>query len=208
MLTQKLKRYMEKVKEEIKDDNRICRALIEPQPEGADFDFVAVAVPAENGQINYNWRDDEYYNQVLRTAPENINTSRLDSGLPLFDNHVYDKSALNTLGITAGYEFTERGLEVKCKFGNRADVALRNDVKEGIVKTVSIEGSIQKYEVERKAGELPIYYATLWTPESLSFAPVPNDIGAQIDVQRKIKKQIEVKTEEKADNYKTLINKF
>lgn len=199
---------MEKVKEEIKDDNRICRALIEPQPEGADFDFVAVAVPSENGQINYNWRDDEYYNQVLRTSPENINTSRLESGLPLFDNHVFDKSALNTLGITVGYEFTERGLEVKCKFGNRADVELRNDVKEGIVKTVSIEGSIQKYEVERKAGELPIYYATSWTPESLSFAPVPNDIGAQIDVQRKIKKQIEVKTEEKADNYKTLINKF
>ena len=207
---------MEKIKEEELKDNRICRALIEPQPEGSDYDFIAVAVPAENGQINYNWRDDEYYNQVLRTSPENINTSRLDSGLPLFDNHVYDKSALNTLGITAGYEFTNRGLEVKCKFGNRADVALRNDVKEGIVKTVSIEGSIQKYEVERKAGELPIYYATLWTPESLSFAPVPNDIGAQIEVQRKIKKQIEanveskteIEAEDELDNYKKLINKF
>ena len=116
---------MDKNNVEIKDDNRICRALIEPQPEGADYDFVAVAVPAENGQINYNWLHDEYYNQVLRTAPENINTDRLDSGLPLFDNHVYDKSALNTLGITTGYEFTERGLEVKCKFGNRADMALR-----------------------------------------------------------------------------------
>ena len=207
---------MENKDKEIKDDNRICRALIEPQAEGADFDFVAVAVPAENGQINYNWRDDEYYNQVLRTAQENINTSRLESGLPLFDNHVYDKSALNTLGITTGFEFTERGLEVKCKFGNRADMALRNDVKEGIIKTVSIEGSIQRYEVERKAGELPIYFATLWTPESLSFAPVPNDIGAQIEVERAIKQQIakeaeiktEPNTETKTDNYKSLINKF
>ena len=207
---------MDKNNVEIKDDNRICRALIEPQPEGADYDFVAVAVPAENGQINYNWRDDEYYNQVLRTAPENINTDRLDSGQPLFDNHVYDKSALNTLGITVGYQFTERGLEVKCKFGNRADAALRNDVKEGIIKTVSIEGSIQKYEVERKVGELPIYNAMLWTPESLSFAPVPNDIGAQIEVQRKIKKQIEanveskteIEAEDELDNYKKLINKF
>ena len=201
---------MEKIKNEEIKDNRICRALIEPQPEGADYDFVAVAVPASNGQINYNWRDDEYYNQVLRTAPENINTSRLDSGLPLFDNHVFDKSALNTLGITMGYEFTERGLEVKCKFGNRADVALRNDVKEGIIKTVSIEGSIQKYEVERKVGELPIYSAVYWTPESLSFAPVPNDIGAQIEVQRAIKKQLkkEKEAEPKPDNYKQLINKF
>ena len=205
---------MEKVKNEELKDNRICRALIEPQPEGLDYDFIAVAVPAENGQINYNWRDDEYYNQVLRTSPENINTSRLDSGLPLFDNHVYDKSALNTLGITKGYEFTERGLEVKCKFGNRADIALVNDVKDGIIKTVSIEGSIQKYEVERKMGELPVYFATLWTPESLSFAPVPNDIGAQIEVERAIRKQIEttkqteIKPEPKPDNYRQLINKF
>jgi len=205
---------MEKVKEEELKDNRICRALIEPQPEGSDYDFVAVAVPSENGQINYNWRDDEYYNQVLRTSQENINTSRLDSGLPLFDNHVYDKSAMNTLGITTGFEFTERGLEVKCKFGNRADMALRNDVKEGIIKTVSIEGSIQQYDVKREAGKLPVYFATLWTPESLSFAPVPNDIGAQIEVQRAINNQLkkekepEKKEEEKADNYKTLINKF
>ena len=205
---------MEKVKNEELKDNRICRALIEPQPEGLDYDFIAVAVPAENGQINYNWRDDEYYNQVLRTEPENINTSRLDIGLPLFDNHVYDKSALNTLGITKGYEFTERGLEVKCKFGNRADIALVNDVKDGIIKTVSIEGSIQKYEVERKMGELPVYFATLWTPESLSFAPVPNDIGAQIEVERAIRKQIEttkqteIKPEPKPDNYRQLINKF
>ena len=205
---------MEKIKEEEVKDNRICRALIEPQPEGLEYDFIAVAVPAENGQINYNWRDDEYYNQVLRTSPENINTNRLDSGLPLFDNHVYDKSALNTLGITKGYEFTERGLEVKCKFGNRADIALVNDVKDGIVKTVSIEGSIQKYEVERKMGELPVYFATIWTPESLSFAPVPNDIGAQIEVQRAIKKQLkkeiepEQKPESKTDNYKKLIDKF
>ena len=199
---------MENKDKEIKEDNRICRALIEPQAEGADFDFVAVAVPAENGQINYNWQDDEYYNQVLRTAQENINTSRLESGLPLFDNHVYDKSALNTLGITTGFEFTERWLEVKCKFGNRADMALRNDVKEGIIKTVSIEGSIQQYDVKREAGKLPVYFATLWTPESLSFAPVPNDIGAQIEVQRKIKKQVEIKQEINDDNYKSLINKF
>ena len=199
---------MENKDKEIKEDNRICRALIEPQAEGADFDFVAVAVPSENGQINYNWHDDEYYNQVLRTAQENINTSRLESGLPLFDNHVYDKSALNTLGITTGFEFTARGLEVKCKFGNRADMALRNDVKEGIIKTVSIEGSIQQYDVKREAGKLPVYFATLWTPESLSFAPVPNDIGAQIEVQRKIKKQVEIKQEINDDNYKSLINKF
>ena len=98
---------------------------------------------------------------------------------------------------------------MRCKFGNRADAELKNDVKDGIVKTVSIEGSIQRYEIERKAGELPVYFATLWTPESLSFAPVPNDIGAQIEVQRAIKKQLtKEEAEPKPDNYKQLIDKF
>jgi hypothetical protein len=142
---------------------------------------------------------------VLRTKPENIDTSRLDSGLPLFDNHEYEQSAENILGITTSFSFDDRGLVVRCKLGARADEALRADIQNGIIKTVSIEGSIQNYSVERKMGAVPQYYAELWTPESLSLAPVPNDIGAQIDVKRAIQKQIEV---EKPNSYKQLINKF
>ena len=173
------------------DDNRICRALLTATPDSNDYDFEAVAVPSENGQIRYSYSEGEYFMQVLRTGQENIDTSRLDSGLPLFDNHPWDQSALNTLGITVAYEFTEKGIVIRGKFGARADEALRNDVRNGIVKTVSIEGSIQNYEVVREEGKVPYYYATLWTPESLSFAPVPNDIGAQIEVKRAIQKQIQ-----------------
>lgn len=190
------------------NDKRICRAAISIPLENEDFDFEAVAVPAENGQLNYNWEKQEYFNQVLRTQQENINTDRLDSGLPLFDNHPWDSSAMNTLGITTAYEFTEKGLVVRCKFGNRADEALRKDVKDGIVKTVSIEGTINEYEITRPIGEIPIYYAKRWTPESLSFAPVPNDIGAQIEVKRAIQKQIEKNPELQENKYKQLTNKF
>jgi len=180
---------MDKHKE---NDKHICRAKITPSESGSDYDFEAVAVPAENGQIRYSWTDEEYFMQILRTKPENIDTSRMDSGLPLFDNHpeAEDAGAMNQLGITVGYSFDERGIVVRCKFGARADEALRADVTNGIIKTVSIEGTIQNYSISRMHGELPKYYAELWTPESLSFAPVPNDIGAQIEVKRKIADQI------------------
>ncbi len=198
---------MEKDKDK-KEDRSICRAFIKPT-ESDQWDFECVAVPSENGQMRRSWENDEYFLQVLKTGKENIDTSRLDSGIPLFDNHPYENSAENTLGITVAYEFTDKGLVVRCKFGARAEEELKLDIKNGIIKTVSIEGTISNYSVVREAGKLPIYYAELWEPESLSFAPVPNDIGAQIEVKRAIQKQIQEKTPEANKSvYKSLINKF
>lgn len=192
--------------EKPKQDNQICRALIQSPTEDG-YDFEAVAVPMVNGQLRYSHENDEYFMQVLRTGKENIDTSRLDSGLPLFDNHPWENAAENTLGITVAYDFTDKGLVVRCKFGARADEALRADVKNGIIKTVSIEGTISNYTVTRDMGKVPVYSADLWTPESLSFAPVPQDIAAQIEVKRAIQKQIEPPKANKSI-IKSLINKF
>ena len=191
------------------DERSVIRAFIQP-PTGNGWDFECIAVPGKNGQMRRSYENDEYFMQVLRTGKENIDSSRLDSGLPLFDNHPWDASAINTLGITVGYDFTDKGIVVRCKFGARAEEELKLDVKNGVIKTVSIEGTIQNYSVEREAGKLPVYYADYWTPESLSFAPVPNDIGAQIEVKRAVQKQIENKPPVKGEQsvYKSLINKF
>lgn len=192
-----------------KEERSICRAMIAPGGEGSDYDFECVAVPAQNGQLRYSWQNDEYFNQILLVAEANVDRSRLDSGLPLFDNHpdLDDISILETYGITNDYFIDERGLVVRCKFGSRADQALKDDVKNGIIKTVSIEGSIQSYEVTRELGAVPQYKATLWTPESLSFAPVPNDISAQIEVKRAIQKQLQMPQAGKSFINK-LTNKF
>lgn len=188
-------------------ENYICRAKIVNSESTDEYDFECVAVPEQNGQIRYSYESDEYFNQVLRTGKENVVLDRLELGLPLFDNHPWDISAKNTLGISMGYDFDERGLVVRCKFGARADEALRADVANGIIKSVSIEGSIINYSVERQKDQIPTYYAELWSPESLSFAPVPNDVGASITVKRAIEKQIKSSTEEKSI-YKQLTNKF
>jgi hypothetical protein len=200
-----------KKKPDNKSDREVCRAIIEPlaSTEAGDYDFQAVAIPSENKQLRYSWENDEYFYQVLRTAPENINTSRMDSGLPLFDNHPYDTSTINQLGITVGYDFTPTGIVMRVKFGARADEALRKDVQDKIVKTVSIEGSIINYTIERKEGALPVYYADLWEPESLSFAPVPQDISAQIEVKRALADQIEKSKQPPLDSsLNILLKKF
>ena len=173
------------MKQENKENTYICRAFITPS-QNDDYDFEAVAVPANNGQLNYSWKNDEYFNQVLRTGAENVDVSRLESGLPIFDNHPWDSSALNVLGITTAYSFEERGIVVRVKWGARADEQLKADVKNGIIKSVSIEGVIERYIREESVNpnDVPIYYADYWVPLSLSLAPVPNDIEAQIEVKR------------------------
>jgi hypothetical protein len=185
-----------KEKEEIfgKEERTVIRAKLQPaQSEG--YDFECVAVPSENRQLKYSYMNDEYFYQVLRTGRENIDVSRMDNGLNLFDNHPFDLSAKNTLGITVGYEFTDEGIVMKCKYGARADEALKSDIKNKVLKNVSIEGDIMTYSIERKQGEVSTYYADLWQPTSLSLAPVPNDIGARIDVQRALDAQIHKKNE-------------
>jgi hypothetical protein len=131
---------------EIKQDNHICRAAIQ-QAVDDSYDFECVAVPVDNGAVKFNRAKSEYFMQVLRAGRENIDLSRLDSGLPLFDNHpeIEDANAQSILGISTGYDFDERGLIVRCKWGARADEALKSDVKNGIIKTVSIEGSVNVY---------------------------------------------------------------
>lgn len=190
-----------------KYENHICRAKISPAKEDDDYDFECVAVPVDNGKLNYSYSNNEYFNQVLRTAKENIDISRLENGIPLFDNHPWDNSASNTLGITVGYSFDERGLVCRCKFGARADEALRSDIKNGVINTVSIEGTVTRYSIERNLGQIPVYYAELWTPESLSLAPVPNDIGAKIEVKRALEKQIKGNSHP-VSGINELINKF
>lgn len=201
-----------KNKEEIKynETKSIRRAIVEPAPaDTIEYDFKCIASPIDNGQLNYSYENGEFFNQVLMPTKENTRVERLESGLNLFDNHTYDKSAKNTLGISVKYEFTERGLELFIKLGARADEALRSDIKNQILKTVSIEGDIYEYTVNRNTQSYPNYEASDWEPTSISLAPVPQDIQSQIEIEAKRSlKEKQINPEKQENKYKTLINKF
>ena len=75
------------------ESKEICRAMLSAAPADSGYDFEAVAVPVDNKQLRYSYQNNEYFYQVLRTGRENVKSDRLDSGLPLFDNHNWDQSA-------------------------------------------------------------------------------------------------------------------
>ena len=100
--------------EEIKqlaDAKHICRAAIDATG-GEGWDFEAVATPAENKQLAHG-RTENIIRNIANQVKKNIKADRLESGLPLFDNHPWDKTAKATLGITVSYSFDERGLVVR-----------------------------------------------------------------------------------------------
>lgn len=201
-----------KNKEDLKaklNNRQVCRALISPVADGQDWDFEAVAVPSENKQLRYSYENGEFFYQVLRTSQQNIEPARMDSGLPLFDNHPWEQSALKTLGISVGYEFTDQGIVMRVKLGARADDQLRSDIQNKIIKTVSIEGDVLDYVIERKEKQIPIYYADRWEPTSLSLAPVPNDVSSQIEIKRALGLQLSKSEPPKDDSFiEQLIKKF
>jgi len=45
---------------------------------------------------------------------------------------------------------------------------------------------VVRYSITNNPGDIPTYFAELWQPQSISLAPVPNDIDAQIEVKRAI----------------------
>jgi hypothetical protein len=66
------------------------------------------------------------------------------------------------------------------RLSGREDIAgIVQDIRDGIIRNISVGYSVQTYEITRDAGnKLPTYRAVSWTPMELSFVTVPADAGA------------------------------
>lgn len=112
------------------------------------------------------------YQEVLLHGPENVDLSR--SPLPLIESH--DSSRLN-IGSVEGLQVSGRKLRGVARFGtsNRAN-EIWNDVRDGIVRSVSVAYSIDDHEQEGDT-----LRATRWTPHEVSLVAVPADPNAGLN---------------------------
>lgn len=121
----------------------------------------------------------EEFNEILRCDKANVRTKRMDVGLPIFPDH-WDRTTKNQLGITTAYRFEDGKISATIKLGARADEELWSDIKNGILKTVSVGCNIYKVErMENTEMNIPLTYtATDWEPKHIAFAPEPADIDS------------------------------
>jgi len=142
----------------------------------------------------YDWRREEEYDEVLSFDDDHVKLSRLNAGAPVLDNHDRFSGLSSQIGVVerAWVENGQGGATIRLS-GRDEVKGIVQDVKDGIIKNVSIGYEVRKVQREERAkGERPIYRAVDWEPFEISLVPIPADPMAQVrSVQDKMQ-EVEV----------------
>ncbi|HAT48867.1 MAG: peptidase U37 [Nitrospirae bacterium] len=129
-----------------------------------------------------DWMSGQSYDETLSMDPAHVRLGRLNGGAPLLNSH--QASALDdVIGVvdrawitpgTNGYEG-----RATVRFSQREDVVpIFKDVKDGILRNVSVAYTVHKYEITEERGKIPVWRAVDWSPLELSAVPIGADPGA------------------------------
>ena len=136
-----------------------------------------------------------YWEKML-VSPETMDLTRFKSGnAPILNNHK-SNSLEDQIGVIVDTKIENKQAIATLKFSNRESVnEIWEDVKNGILKGISVGYSIDEY-TEEEGDEYPILIGKKWTPHEVSLVCVPADENCYVR-----KKNIEI--EEKMDSKNT-----
>lgn len=128
----------------------------------------------------YNWWENEYYDEELSLDGDAVDMTRLGSGTaPVVDSHrVYGGLEAQIGVVERAWIANGEGLAT-LRLSQRSDLAgIVEDIRTGIIRNISVGYSVQRYQIDQGAGEVPVYRAVEWMPHEISFVTVPADAGA------------------------------
>jgi hypothetical protein len=161
-------------------EQQIRLATLQPATFNAESRTVEVVWTTGAGVKRYDWNAGEYYNEELEVSASAIDMARLASGAaPVLNSH-------DTWSLDAQIGVVERAWidggvgRAVIRLSAREDLAgIVQDIRDGIIRNISVGYSVQTYEITRDASsKLPTYRAVRWTPMELSFVSVPADAAA------------------------------
>jgi hypothetical protein len=134
----------------------------------------------------YDWYSDTVYEEELLVSSEAVDMSRFEAGVvQVLDGHRVYGGVAAILGVAQrGWIDGGQGRAV-LRLSQREELAgIVADIRAGIIRAISFGYSVQRYEITRAQDRtdgvnLPLYRATLWTPQEISFVTVPADPAAQ-----------------------------
>lgn len=150
--------------------------------------FVPDTIDAEKRSVDVTWstgasvrRTDWWtgksYNETLSLDPAHVNLDRLNSGAPLLNGH--ENALGSVLGVVEKAWIENGAGRATVRFSARHDAeAVFKDVRDGIIRNISVGYAVQKYEVTEEKGSLPIWRAVDWMPMEISAVAVGADSGA------------------------------
>jgi len=152
------------------------RALFDITTINEEKRTVDVVFATETQVLRCNW-EGTYY-EVLDCNPASVRMDRLNAGAPVLNNHSR-YSVSDQLGVVENAVFVKKEGRATLRFSNREDVTpIWQDVKDGILRGISVGYNVWAYDVTEKTGEIPIYRATDWEPAEISLAPIPADVNS------------------------------
>ncbi|MGK2897213.1 MAG: prohead protease/major capsid protein fusion protein [Burkholderiaceae bacterium] len=133
----------------------------------------------------YDWYNDTPYEEELAVTPDAVDMSRFEAGtVQVLDGHNVYGGVRAILGIaTSGSISGGEGNATLRLSGNPDNAGVVGDIQAGIIRSISFGYSVQRYEITRAQDRtdgvnLPLYRAVAWTPQEISFVPVPADANA------------------------------
>ena len=129
-----------------------------------------------SGRVS-NW---EPFKEVLSFDNAHVRMDRLNNGAPVLDNHDRYGGVRTVLGVVENptIDPVTRTGKATLRFSKRSEVeGIFQDVKDGILKNVSVGYRVYKYEMQPSVeGEtVRTYKAIDWEPTEISLANIPAD---------------------------------
>lgn len=155
-------------------------------PESVDVESRTAEVIFSTGAPveRYNWFTDTRYIETLSLDPKNMRLGRLNGGAaPFLNTHSsYDLRDVIGVVVANSVQVTKGEARASVRFSKRAEVEpIWQDVRDGILRNVSVGYKIYKYEETTTAeGKIPTRHAIDWEPYEISAVPIGADAGAQV----------------------------
>ena len=133
----------------------------------------------------YDWWNDTPYEEELAVTPDAVDMTRFEAGtVQVLDGHRTYGGVGGILGIALRGSIEKgEGKATLRLSGNPVNAGVVGDIRDGVIRAVSFGYSVQRYEITRAQDRtdgvnLPLYRAVRWTPQEISFVPVPADAMA------------------------------
>jgi HK97 family phage prohead protease len=147
--------------------------------------FTPSTIDEEKRTVEVVWTTGEAvqrhgYIEELEVSHEAVNLSRLQNGAPVLDSH-YSWATGGIVGTVERAHIEGKKGIATLRFlkGDPAADRIWNMIQQGVLRSISVGYSVQKFIEERIDGVRRLR-AIRWTPMELSVVPVPADSGAAV----------------------------
>lgn len=139
--------------------------------------------------VRYDWETGRRFIERLSMDSRHVRMGRLASGAaPLLDSHsaysiahqigVIERATLDGTVGTADVRFSDRA---------EVDEGVWRDVRNGIVRNVSVGYRVHKFEeLPQRQDGMPVLLAVDWEPYEVSMVPMGADAGARVRTSKDV----------------------